>query len=789
MVKKATYEELERRVRDLEKQAAKRKKVEEALRESEMRLSEIVHGSLIPTFVIDDNHTITHCNKAYENLKGVSAEEMIGTKDQWSTFYPHPRPTMADLIVDNAPEEEIARYYGGRARRSALVPGGYEAEDFFPGLGQRGQWLYFGAAPLRDAEGNIAGAIEILLDITEHKSAEMALRKSERRYRTLLDFVPYPVVVFTKDGRVSYLNPEFTEVFGWTLEELQGRIIPFIPPELKHEFAADVRRLFERKVFEDHETKRLTKDGRTLDVSVKVAFYPESEEEESEVILILRDITHEKKMAATNEAMLRISLALPQYPDLGGLLDYVSSEIKGVLNVGGALVILLDEREKELYFLGTAYEDRAAQKRAKEIRYPADKGISGKVIRTGEPIIVPDTSKDPDFYAVLDEQVGYESRNMLDVPLRSGDRIIGVLCAINKQEGPFDQTDIDLLSMIGGTVALSIENARVSEELKKSYREVTSLNRAKDKAIDHLSHELKTPIAVLFGALNIVSRELKSVPSETWKSVMEMARRNLERINEIQYEAEDIMEDKQAKTHKVLTLLLDECADELAGLIAEEVGQAGILQRVRERIDELFGPKEVVPRELRLDEFVRERLEAMKPRFSHRNVEIISLLDEAPPIYMPLDPLRKVVDGLVRNAIENTPDKGKIEITIRKKGRGTEFVVQDYGVGIVEEDQKRIFEGFFTTRETMDYSSKRPFDFNAGGKGADLLRMKIFSERYNFKINMTSSRCRFIPKRSDVCPGRIDECAYCKTIDHCYGSGGTAFSLYFPPAPHGGRSS
>jgi len=788
MVKKPNYEELERKIKDLEKKTAKRKRVENALRESEKRLSQIVEGSLIPTFVIDNRHIITHCNKAYENLKGISAKDMIGTQKQWTTFYSQPRPTMADLIVDNAPEEEIARYYDGKSRRSALIEGAYEAEDFFPGLGEKGQWLFFGAAPLRDAEGNVTGAIETLLHITERKTAEMGLRKSEKRYRTLLDFVPFPLVVFAKDGRVSYLNPEFTKVFGWTLEELEGKIIPFIPPDLKQEFAESLGRLFEEKVFEDHETKRMTKDGRILDVSIKVAFYPESEDEESEVILILRDITQEKRMEATSEAMLRISLALPQYPDLEDLLDYISSEIKRVLNVDGALVILLDEEEKELFFLGTAYEDRATEKRAKEIRYPADKGVSGKVIKTGEPIIVSDTSEDPNFYAVIDEQLGYESRTMLDVPLRSGDRIIGVLCATNKKEGPFDQTDIDLLSMIGGTVALSIENARVSEELKRSYQEVTSLNRAKDKAIQHLSHELKTPIAVLFGSLNIFTREWETLPGETWKPIMEMARRNLDRINEIQYEAEDIMEDKQARAYGVLSLLLDECTDELAALIAEEAGEAQILERVRKRIEEQFGPKKVVPEEVILDEYVKTRLEDLKPLFSHRQVEITSNLEPTPPIYMPLDPLRKVVDGLIKNAIENTPDEGKIEVNVRKKGKGSELVVHDYGVGIVEEDQKRIFEGFFATQETMDYSSKRPFDFNAGGKGADLLRMKIFSERYNFRIDMTSSRCRFIPREGDACAGRISACTFCTRKEDCYNSGGTTFSLYFPPAPKQGRS-
>jgi hypothetical protein len=109
--------------------------------------------------------------------------------------------------------------------------------------------------------------------------------------------------------------------------------------------------------------------------------------------------------------------------------------------------------------------------------------------------------------------------------------------------------------------------------------------------------------------------------------------------------------------------------------------------------------------------------------------------------------------------------------------------VHDFGVGITEENQWRIFEGFFATQETMDYSSKRPFDFNAGGKGADLLRMKIFSERYHFSIDMTSSRCRYIPEEGDVCPGIISECSFCMKKEDCHISGGTTFRLQFPGVP------
>ena len=626
-------------------------------------------------------------------------------------------------------------------------------------------------------------------EATKHRKVEGALRKTTRRLGILIDFVPYPIEILTVDGRVYYLNHAFTEMFGWTLEELEGKFIPFVPQELKQETADNFRRLLKEKVLQRQETRRLTKDGRILDVSMRAVCHSESGDEPALELIIFRDITQEKRIARINDALLRISMALPAYPDLEDVLDYISSEIKLLLNVDGAIVILLDEGKKELFFLGTAYEDRATQKRAKEIRFPADKGVAGKVIETGEPVIVPDTSKDPNYYSVVDEQLGYNSRTMLDVPLRSSDRIVGVLCAINKKEGVFDNTDVGLLSMIGGTVALSVENARVSNELKKAYKEVTSLNRAKDNVINHLSHELKTPVAVLASSLNILTRKLTALPEETWKPSIERAQRNLDRIKDIEYEVEDIMRDKQHKTYGLLSLILDQYIDELESLITEEAGDVHVVERIRKRIEEIFGPKEMVQEEIILDECVKQRLEQSKPLFSHRQVEIIHNLVSTPPIYIPLDPLQKVVDGLIKNAVENTPDEGKIEITVRKKGKGSELVVHDFGVGIIEEAQRRIFEGFFTTQDAMVYSSKRPYDFNAGGKGADLLRMKIFSERYNFKIDMTSSRCGYIPKESDVCPGRISICTFCKKKEDCYHSGETIFSLYFPPSPKRVRSS
>jgi len=72
--------------------ASEKRPTESGLRESQKRLSQILQGLTISAFVIDQNHIVTHCNRALENLSGISASELIGTANQWKTFYPIERP-------------------------------------------------------------------------------------------------------------------------------------------------------------------------------------------------------------------------------------------------------------------------------------------------------------------------------------------------------------------------------------------------------------------------------------------------------------------------------------------------------------------------------------------------------------------------------------------------------------------------------------------------------------------------------------------------------------------------
>jgi signal transduction histidine kinase len=340
--------------------------------------------------------------------------------------------------------------------------------------------------------------------------------------------------------------------------------------------------------------------------------------------------------------------------------------------------------------------------------------------------------------------------------------------------------DKELLKTLVNNLAVSLKNARYSEALQKALEEIKVLNSAKDKAITHLTHELLTPISLLKSSLMMMEKNLQRIPGFEYQGRMDRAMRSIQRLAEIQAEVEDIMKGKEHKVRRTLSKFLDLCGDEIEVLVAEQVGEGPVIKKIRERINELFTTRESEPKEIDLGAFVTEKLDELRPLHSHRRVDLRTSVEPAPSIIMPLDPLEKIVKGLVKNAIENTPDEGKIEVGVRSRGKAVELRVQDWGVGIVPEHQKHIFEGFYPTQDTMLYRSGRPFEFNAGGRGADLLRMKIFSERFNFTISMTSTRCKYLPATKDSCPGRISECEFCKKAEDCYESGGTTFEVLFP---------
>ncbi len=273
------------------------KRAEEVLKESERRLSQIVDGSSVPTFVINREHTLTHWNKACENLTGVSASEVVGTKKQWLAFYTEERPVMADLIVDDVPEDEVARYYGGKYGKSPLIETAYEAEDFFPHFGERGKWLFFTAAPLRDHEGKVFGAIETLQDTTERKRADEALKESESRYRDLFSSASDAIIISDLEGNIVEVNEAASDLTGYAVAELaMMNVRQFLTAESFEIAMGRQRRLLNGETAsERYELEIIKKDGKGAIIEAAIRLITQKGQPVA-FHNIARDVTEERRM-------------------------------------------------------------------------------------------------------------------------------------------------------------------------------------------------------------------------------------------------------------------------------------------------------------------------------------------------------------------------------------------------------------------------------------------------------------------------------------------------------------
>ncbi len=274
-----------------------RKHSEETRRErlAQQRLGEIVAGSPVPTFVIDAEHRVTHWNKACEAVIGVPAKVLTGTRLQWQAFYTEERPVMADLIVAGAGEEEIARHYPSKFRRSALIDGAYEAEDFFPKCPGGGRWLAFTAAPLHDAQGRVIGAIETMQDVTERKRAEEAMRLYHRAVESANNGI---IITDVKahDHPVVYANPAFERMTGYPPSESLGSNPRFLLGQDRGQMELEaIRSALRQRRPGNAVLRNYRKDGTLFYNELFVSPVRDETGEVTHTISVMTDITERKR--------------------------------------------------------------------------------------------------------------------------------------------------------------------------------------------------------------------------------------------------------------------------------------------------------------------------------------------------------------------------------------------------------------------------------------------------------------------------------------------------------------
>jgi signal transduction histidine kinase len=388
------------------------------------------------------------------------------------------------------------------------------------------------------------------------------------------------------------------------------------------------------------------------------------------------------------------------------------------------------------------------------IRVSSRAGLAGACFHTGKTINLQDVYQDPRFNKEVDAYTGYRTDSLLCIPLytRAGS-ILGVIQLLNKKEGVFNEEEEAFLRIFANHVSVFIEIAQLHqariEALEQSKKELEQLNRVKSKALDHLSHELRTPLSVIQGNIRILKRKTQAqTPALVRGEVFESLEKNLNRLSEIQQETDQII-----RSHQELEM--------------------------KPRLEEFDQAPSFTPKTIPLYSFTERVLKDVRKKASHRDIQL--QIEGEKDLHLFINPkiLEESLVGLVKNAIENTPDEGIIRIILEQKNRWIQLKVMDFGIGITEENQRRLFDGLFHTLDTELYSSKKPYDFGAGGKGLDLLRMKTYARRFGFDITAGSQRCTYLPTERDLCPGKISECPHLRVREDCLDSGGSTFCLTF----------
>ena len=306
----------------------------------------------------------------------------------------------------------------------------------------------------------------------------------------------------------------------------------------------------------------------------------------------------------------------------------------------------------------------------------------------------------------------------------------------------------------------------------KDITELKSLDRARARVLAHLSHELKTPLSIIMASVKILESPEK-------RRVMERIFRNLERLVEIQWEVEDIVKGKPLeKTHNLEPLAVQ--AIDLLELASDESqDQRGVIDLIKDRIsrDFRFEPSQVRP--IHLAKILEDILQRIRGEITGRSVDLLA--DLRVDSMVKIDPrfLEKVVMGIIRNAVENTPDGGKVVVDIDTSQGETILSITDTGIGITSDSLKQIFGGLYHATETDLYGTKKPYEFGAGGKGLDLLRARIYAQMFGFTIDCSSTRCPYIPEEKDLCPGSIGNCPHIAGPEECQRTGGSVFTLRF----------
>ncbi|MEK9162649.1 MAG: PAS domain S-box protein, partial [Chloroflexota bacterium] len=445
-----------------------RKQIELETRKQKQYFESLVVNSPLAVVTLDLDHRITSCNPAFEKLYGYASAEVIGHD-------------LDDMIAAESIHDEAKNY-------TAQVTSGNIVHKFGKRRRKDGGLVdveIFGVPVM--VAGEQIGVLALYHDVTEQKLAEQALRESEERHRLLIESSPDPIVIYDPGGNVVDVNPAFSQTFGWSLLEISGKRLNFIPEENKAETKLLIEQMVRHGKVPTTETRRLTKDKRLLDVQISAALIKNSEGQTSGSMVIFRDVTEQKTAKLEIESRRQFFEALVQ-------------------NSPTAIVII--DFDQSILDCNPAFENLFGYTRAEVIGRDIDSLITDETTR--------------------DEASTYTQQSM------SGNVVRGI-----GQRRRKDKTLVDVEIFGVPVVVADVQIGAFGiyhdiTEIALARRHAEEADRAKSEFLANMSHEIRTPMNGVMGMIELVlDTPLNNEQKDFLNTARESAEALLSLLNDI----------------------------------------------------------------------------------------------------------------------------------------------------------------------------------------------------------------------------------------------------------------